>query len=104
MPGDNERFGATAGTDKTVTIAFTEKGKTVTTIVTGITVNFFVGNGLSATTAYEINTPAQLACLARLINVGATPYANNDTYYKLTADIDLSDYGAGFNGGKNSHH
>ena len=85
-----------AGANKTVIITY--EGKTAT--VTGITVNnlFAGGNGLSAATAYEINTPEQLALLAELVNEGNTYY--NDKYYKLTADINLSNYGAGFNGGK----
>jgi hypothetical protein len=58
---------------------------------------FFSGNGLSNTTAYEINTPAQLAKLAELVNSG-DPIA--DKYFKLTADIDLSAYGSRWNNGK----
>ena len=88
---------STAGTDKTVTITY--EGKTAT--VDGITVNaisFSGGDGLSVATAYEINMPAQLAWLAALVNDGNTDY--NNKYYKLTADINLSAYGAGFNNGK----
>ena len=60
------------------------------------------GDGTSESTAYEIGTPAQLAKLAELVNAGTAPYADEDKYYKLTADIDLSGYNAsntGFNGG-----
>ena len=57
----------------------------------------FSGNGLSDSTAYLISTPAQLARLAELVNSGDSI---SGKYFKLTADIDLSAYGSGFNGGK----
>ena len=57
----------------------------------------FSGTGLSYTTAYEINTPAQLARLAELVNRGEIIVG---TFFKLTADIDLSAYGSRFNNGK----
>jgi len=57
----------------------------------------FSGTGLSDSTAYEIRTPAQLARLAELVNRGDTIARS---YFKLTADIDLSAYGSRFNNGK----
>ena len=90
---------STAGVNKTVAITY--RGKPAE--VSGITVNelsFSGGDGLSAATAYEISLPIQLAWLAKMVNEGTAPYAIGGVYYKLTADIDLSDYGAGFNDGK----
>ena len=58
---------------------------------------FAGGNGTPAS-PYQISTPAQLDSLARKINAGNTDY--NNKHYILTADIDLSDYGANFNNGK----
>jgi len=58
---------------------------------------FFAGSGASVD-PYLINTATQLAKLAELINAGNTSY--NNKYYKLTADIDLSAFGIGWNGGK----
>ena len=84
----------TSGTNKIVTIIY--EGKTTT--VTGITVNSnFTGTGTSDK-PFEIGTPEQLAKLAEMINMGHANY--KDKYYKLTSDIDLSDYGASFNEGK----
>ena len=57
----------------------------------------FSGAGTS-TEPYEIGTSAQLAKLAELVNAGNDNYIRQ--YYKLTADIDLSDYGEGWNNGK----
>jgi len=60
----------------------------------------FRGEG-TQTNPYQISTPAQLTKLAKLVNAGDTNY--NSKYYKLTADIDLSGYGASntnFNSGK----
>jgi len=57
----------------------------------------FSGTGLSDSAAYEIRTPAQLARLAELVNAGDTIARS---YFKLTADIDLSAYGTRFNNGK----
>jgi len=57
----------------------------------------FSGAGLSDSVAYEIRTPAQLARLAELVNRGDTIARS---YFKLTADIDLSAYGTRFNNGK----
>ena len=91
---------STAGTNKTVTITY--EGKTTT--VTGITVNaaanseFFDGSGTGVVDPYLIETAAQLAKLAELINARSTNY--NKKYYKLTADIDLSAYGKKWNDGK----
>jgi hypothetical protein len=47
---------------------------------------------------YEISTPAQLVKLAEYVNEGNTDYRGKN--YKLTADLDLSAYGSGWNGGK----
>ena len=88
---------STTGTNKTVTITY--EGKTAT--VTGITVSQIDPNFTGAGTSdkpFEIETPEQLAKLAQLVNAGNPNY--NDKYYKLTADIDLSDYGADFNKNK----
>jgi len=88
---------SSAGMNKSVTITY--EGKTTT--VTGIIVNPIDSNFAGAGTSdkpFEIGTPAQLAKLAELVNARNENY--NDKYYKLTASIDLSDYGTGFNDGK----
>jgi hypothetical protein len=54
------------------------------------------GSG-TETDPYTINTPAQLAWLAQVVNIGDTTF--NNKYYKLTADLDLSEYGENFNEG-----
>jgi|GEM_PF-2410067 len=60
------------------------------------TILLFAGSGTSDN-PYEINSPAQLARLATMVNTNIGAYNN---YYKLTADISLSDYGSEFNDGK----
>jgi len=60
-----------------------------------------IGNGLSVAGAYELSVPGHLEWLAEKVNAGDAAY--NDKYYKMTADISLSEYGAAnalFNGGK----
>ncbi|MCL1926905.1 MAG: hypothetical protein FWF95_07215, partial [Syntrophorhabdaceae bacterium] len=46
---------------------------------------------------YKIGTAQQLKELADRVNSGEEP---SGQYYKLTNNIDLSEYGAGYNGGK----
>lgn len=58
---------------------------------------YFTGDGIESN-PYAISTPAQLAKLAELVNAGDANY--NDKYYALSANIDLSGYGASYNGGK----
>ena len=58
----------------------------------------FAGGNGTAASPYQISTPAQLEYFARLINAKNTDY--NDKHYILTANIDLSGYGANFNNGK----
>ena len=82
----------TEGTNKTVTITYEGKTATVT-----VTVILFAGSGTNDS-PYQIGNPAQLAKLAELVNTGKWAYI--DKYYKLTDNISLLDYGAGFNGGK----
>jgi hypothetical protein len=53
-----------------------------------------IGAGTAAT-PYLISSAAQLKELAVLVNAGTVPYANAGIYYKLTADISLSDYQTG---------
>ena len=60
---------------------------------------YFSGDG-SQGNPYQIGTAAQLAKLSELVNAGNTTYNGTAVYYKLVADIDLSSYGSGFNGGK----
>ena len=57
-------------------------------------VNDFI---VSDTIVYDISTAAQLARLSEQVNAGES---NVGDYYRLTADIDLSAYGARFNNGK----
>ena len=80
-----------------VTISYKSKNTSAYAVV----VHFF-GDGKSLATAYQIGTPAQLAKLAELVNMGTAPssYWNRNVYYKLTADIDLSAYGKDWNYGK----
>ena len=59
---------------------------------------FSGGDGLSADTAYQITTPAQLAKLAELVNAGNASY--NAAHYKLMNDLDLSAYGKDYDDGK----
>ena len=58
----------------------------------------FAGGSGTSDDPYLIATPAQLAKLAELMNAGNTAY--NNKCYKLVNDLDLSDYGANFNGGE----
>jgi hypothetical protein len=58
--------------------------------------HFSGGNGSEAA-PYIITTAAQLAKLAELVNEENEDY--NAAYYRLGNDIDLSDYGAGWNDG-----
>ena len=51
----------------------------------------YAGGDGSKTNPYEIATAEQLAKLARDVNNGNTPQAFLGKYFKLTADIDLSD-------------
>jgi len=60
--------------------------------------NSFSGGRGTKANPYTIATAAQLATLAQKVNAGDTEY--NSKYYKLTADVDLSEYGATFNGSK----
>ncbi len=61
----------------------------------------FPGEG-SSIKPYEISTPEQLAKLAELVNDTAThtAYGGIGVNYKLMNNLDLSDYGVSFNGGK----
>ncbi|MCL1900771.1 MAG: hypothetical protein FWG51_00030 [Firmicutes bacterium] len=54
--------------------------------------------GYSGHGVYEIGTAGELAHLATIVNDGTDSF--NGKTIMLTADIDLSAYGAGFNGGK----
>ena len=60
----------------------------------------FEGAGTSESAPYLIKTAADLAKLAELTNAGISPYADAGRYYKLVNNLDLSDYGAGYDGGK----
>ena len=51
----------------------------------------FTGNGTIGD-PYQIQTAADLAELATVINAGTSPYSDADKYYKLINDLDLSDY------------
>ena len=62
--------------------------------------NLFEGTGISEVDPYLIKTPADLAKLAELVNAGTSPYADAGKYYKLVNNLDLSGYGAGYDGGK----
>ncbi|MDR2887242.1 MAG: hypothetical protein LBV26_04450 [Bacteroidales bacterium] len=65
-----------------------------------VSAQFAGGNGTSAS-PYQISTAAQLDSLARKVNSKDAAYVNK--HYILTADIDLSGYGASnanFNNGK----
>jgi len=59
----------------------------------------FAGDG-SLQNPFKIRTPQELKCLADYVNSGETTYNNVNTYYLLEADLDLSIYGVGYNGGK----
>ncbi len=65
--------------------------------ITGSNDANFPGEG-TIESPFLISMAEKLALLATLVNNGDTVY--NDKYYKLTADLDLSGYGASFNGGK----
>ena len=58
----------------------------------------FAGGTGHSYNPYQIATPQHLANLAQLVNANDEDY--NGRYYILTADIDLSQYGAGYNNGK----
>jgi len=51
--------------------------------------SFASGNGLTEATAYIISTPEQLARMAVMVNKEPVSYANK--YYRVEADIDLSE-------------
>ncbi len=70
--------------------------------ITARLTSFFAGGDGSSSHPYQIATAAQLAKLAELVNNPATnvAYGGTDIYYKLIADLDISGYGASFNGGK----
>ena len=57
---------------------------------------YFLGSGTNES-PYQITTPDQLAKLAELVNAGNTSYIA--ACYKLMNDLDLSDYGSGYDGG-----
>ena len=65
-------------------------------LVNGSDPNFF-GAGTSEN-PYQINTPAQLAKLAELVNEGNASY--NAAHYKLMNNLDLSAYGKDYDDGK----
>ena len=56
----------------------------------------FYGAGTSDN-PFQVSTSAQLAKLAELVNTGDATY--NAAYYKLINDLELSDYGSGYDGG-----
>ena len=64
---------------------------------------FFEGAGVVGD-EYQISTPQQLAKLAELVNNGdddvQAKYNTSSIHYKMTADLDLSDYGKNFNSGE----
>ena len=75
-----------------------------------ICANSYAGGDGSKTNPYEIATAEQLAKLASDVNNGNTPQAFLGKYFKLTADIDLSDgiwmpigkyYNKGYGNGEN---
>lgn len=68
-------------------------------IVDSVTDPNFLGAGISSD-PFLINTAAELAKLAELVNANNTTYNASGVCYLLTADLDLSGYGAGYNGGK----
>ena len=49
---------------------------------------------------YLIENVSDLLLLAQLVNDGNTEYNNRYLYYRLETNINLSSYGAGYNGGK----
>lgn len=67
--------------------------------ITNKLTNYFIGSG-SQEAPYIIVNAAQLANLAELVNAGTSPYADENIYYRLENDIDLSDYGKSFRDGK----
>jgi hypothetical protein len=66
-------------------------------LVPGSSSPYFHGVGTNED-PYQISTAGQLAKLAELVNAGDTNY--KDKNYKLTADLDLSDYGIKWSNGK----
>jgi hypothetical protein len=62
---------------------------------------FSAGNGDGTQgNPYQITTAAELFKLAQSVNADESPYADADVYYILMNDLDLSDYGSGYNAGK----
>ena len=84
-----------ARTDEIVLIVYEGETATIT-----VTVILFLGDGSSESTAYQISNSVQLAILAYLVNTRNDDYNDNDKYYKLTSDIDLSMYGSEWNNRK----
>jgi hypothetical protein len=64
-----------------------------------IQIVYFLGDG-DKISPYLIGTPKQLAKLSEVAKNVYSPYADLGKYFKLTDDIDLTGYGAGFNNGK----
>ncbi len=66
----------------------------------GVTaIKYFAGGIGSESSPYEIDTPSRLANLATLVNSEETHVKYGVKHYKLTADIDMTDYRY-HNGGK----
>ncbi|MCL1832395.1 MAG: leucine-rich repeat domain-containing protein, partial [Oscillospiraceae bacterium] len=87
--------GATAGDEEYFTAD--ADGKAVFFNSGKLGINFFGGEG-TASSPYLIQTAADLAKLAELVNAGNNDYKGQ--HYTLTDDIDLSGYGKIWNGGK----
>ncbi len=75
-----------------------ETGTQDDTLPGHISGEYFAGGTGSQPDPYQIATAAQLVRLAELVNAGNETYRNAS--YQLTVDIDLSAYGASYNGGK----
>ena len=91
----------TAGATATLTLTIDGATSTVFTLtISEATDGDFCGGSGTSADPYLICTPAQLARLAELVNEWETNDDYGDNYYKLTADIDLSEYSASWNGGK----
>ena len=97
---------AIAGTYSTLTLTIeystfeppvTSAAFTLTILEAAAESPYFDGSGTSAD-PYLINSAEELEQLAELVNDGDIAY--NSKYYKLTVDIDLSNYGDEWNDGK----
>jgi len=92
----------TAAETGTISVAVSKAGFNISSSPRDVKVfcmYFNAGDGSSAT-PFQINTAAQLAKLAEVVNNSNRSADYRDRHYRLVNDINLSSYGSSFNGGR----